>query len=118
MHIIFKNHAATLESKYTVLDLDTFQLPDGSLHTACCVVENIPIQELAQVQSMKDLHANLIANYGKQDWNYCEQALEHLLGKWGGELDTFYNNLKQRIESLKDKDLDDSWSPIIIKDQN
>lgn len=118
MHIIFKNQAAIIEQKYTVLDLDTFRLPDGSLHTACCVVENMPIQELSQAQSMKDLHANLILEYGKRNWNYCEQAIDQLLGKWGGELDTFYTDLKQRIEMLQDKDLDDTWSPVIIKDQD
>jgi len=115
MHIIFKNHISSLEEKYTVLDLDTFKLPDGNLHTACCVVENIPIQELANAESLKDLHAKLIENYGLRNWNFCEQALEHLLGKWGGELDTFYTDLASRIAQLKTLNLDDSWSPVVPK---
>jgi hypothetical protein len=60
------------------------------------VVEQIPITELSTVESLKDLHANLITNYAKQDWNYCEQAIEHLMGKWGGEVDSFYMELKTR----------------------
>jgi hypothetical protein len=113
MNIIFKEHAEEIAKKYTVLDLDTFQLPDGTVHTACCVVEQIPIMELATVSSLRELHENLITNYAKQDWNYCEQALEQLMGKWGGELDSFYIELKTRIESLKTMPLDHNWTPVI-----
>jgi hypothetical protein len=115
MHIIFKNNISSLEEKYTVLDLDTFRLPDGNVHTACCVVENMPIQELAQADNFKELHANLILEYGKRNWNYCEQAIEQLVGKWGGELDSFYAELNTRIARLKTLNLDDSWSPVIPK---
>lgn len=115
MHIIFKNQIQGIEEKYTILELDTFSLPDGSKHTACCVIENIPIMELSQADGNRDLHANLIVEYGKRNWNYCEQALEHLMGKWGGEVDTFYLDLKNRIDRFKDMDLDDTWSPIIPK---
>jgi len=116
MHIIFKNNAALIDQKYTVLDLDTFSLPDGSLHTACCVVENIPIMELGQSASLKELHANLLTNYAKRNWNYCEQAIDHLMGKWGGELDTFYQELSQRIQLFKTQDLDDTWTPVIARE--
>jgi len=115
MNIIFKENLPAAEQKYTVLDLDTFAFPNGSLHTACCVVENIPITELASTQNLKELHANLIKNYALKNWNYCEQAIEHLMGKWGGEVDSFYAELKTRIGQLKTLDLDDSWSPVIPK---
>jgi len=117
MHIIFKNNIPELNEKYTVLDLDTFCLPDGSLHTACCVLENIPIMEMSQTENLKELHATLIKEYGSKNWSYCEQALEHLIGKWGGELDSFYKDLQARIANLKDLDLDDSWSPVIARTQ-
>jgi hypothetical protein len=115
MNIIFKKNLAEVDQKYTVLDLDTFSLPDGSVHTACCVIENIPIMELPSTESLKQLHADLIANYGLRDWNYCEQALEQLMGKWGGDVDSFYLELQNRIVRLKTMDLDDSWTPIIAK---
>jgi hypothetical protein len=115
MNIIFKDNISTLDKKYTVLELDTFQFPDGSIHTACCVVENIPIQEMAQTENFKELHANLIKNYGLRDWNFCEQAIEHLTGKFGGELDSFYQELQTRITTLKTLNLDDAWTPIIAK---
>jgi hypothetical protein len=37
------------------------------------------------------------------------------MGKWGGEVDSFYAELKTRIGRLKTQDLDDSWSPVIPK---
>jgi hypothetical protein len=116
MNIIFKTNATNIDEKYIVLDLDTFSLPDGSLHTACCVVENIPVAELPITQSLKELHVNLIHNYGQRDWNYCEQAIEHLMGKWSGEVDSFYQELNTRIQELKTQDLDDTWTPVIAKE--
>lgn len=117
MNIIFKNNTSPeLEEKYTILDLDTFKLPDGSQHTACCVVENIPIDELPETVHFKELHADLIKNYGLKEWNFCEQAIDHLMGKWGGELDSFYTELKTRIEILKIVNLPDDWSPIVARE--
>jgi hypothetical protein len=115
MNIIFKENSQEIREKYTVLDLDTFQMPDGSVHTACCVVENIPIEELSQIDSLRETHEGLIANYAKKNWTACEQALQQLLGKWGGELDTYYADLQTRVERLKTLDLDDNWSPVIAK---
>jgi hypothetical protein len=116
MNIIFKTDSINIEEKYTVLTLDTFSFPDGSLHTACCVVENIPIAELPIIENLKELHNNLIVNYGKRNWNFCEQAIEHLMGKWGGEVDSFYQELMTRITQLKTQDLDETWSPVIVKE--
>jgi len=115
MNIIFKENSAEIREKYTVLDLDTFSLPDGSVHTACCLVENIPITELGEIENLKTLHAALIENYARRDWTSCEQNMEQLIGKWGGEVDTFYKELQARITLLKTQDLDDSWTPIIAK---
>ena len=116
MNIIFKDNTTNLDQKYTILDLDTFQFPDGTLHTACCVIENIPILEMAQLENLKELHADLIKEYGKKNWNYCEQAIDQLTGKWSGEADSFYEQLKNRIKQLKTLDLDDSWTPVILKE--
>ena len=116
MNIIFKTNIEAVDQKYTVLDLDTFSLPDGSQHTACCVIENIPIDELPATDRLKELHANLIANYGQRNWNYCEQAIEQLQGRWGGDMDSFYTELKMRIDRLKTMNLTDAWSPVIPKE--
>ena len=117
MYIIFKKNLKQIDQRYTVLDLDTFSFPDGSTHTACCVVENIPITEMSETDNLKQLHAKLIENYAKKDWDFCLGAIQNLTGKWGGELDSFYTNLHQRINELKTQNLDDSWTPVIPKQQ-
>lgn len=116
MNIIFKQNSSKIEKKYTVLDLDTFRLPDGSLHTACCVVENIPIAELSHTHELKLLHESLIKNYGQRQWELCEQAIDKLMGKWGSELDSFYENLKARIDSYKKCEPDPDWTPVLLRE--
>ena len=115
MNIIFKENSADIAKKYVVLDLDTFSVPDGSTHTVCCVVENIPITELSETENLKNLHADLIESYGQRDWDQCEQAMEQLVGKWGGELDSFYESIHSRVNRLKTLPLDDTWTPVIPK---
>jgi hypothetical protein len=105
-----------LQAKYTVLELDTIRiLPENKMVTAYCVIENIPIPDLPRVENMKNLHENLIVNYRKRDWNYCAQALEHLVGFWGGEADSFYQDLSQRIAKYIEEDPGESWNGIIEK---
>ena len=113
MHIIFKENSEEIAKKYVVLDLDTFSVPDGSTHTVCCVVENIPITELSETENLKALHTTLIESYSARDWNKCDRAIEQLVGKWGGEVDSFYKEIQKRIELLKTLDLPADWSPII-----
>ena len=117
MHIIFgKDEALELQNKYTVLELDLFRFgQDGPVIPAHCVVENVGILDLPKIESMKNLHENLIASYRTQQWEYCQDALEHLLGFWGNELDSFYTDLGQRITDYIKQDPGPDWSPIIVK---
>lgn len=114
--IIEPDQVEQFRDKYTVLELDTIRLvPENRLVTAYCVVEQIPILDLPQVESKKNLHENLMINYRKRDWNYCSQALEHLMGSWGGELDSFYQEIQGRVAKYIEEDPGDSWDGIIEK---
>ena len=117
MHIIFgRDHATKLEENYTVLELDTIRLmPSGQEITAFCVVESIPINDMSKLESMRNLHCNLLIEYRKQNWNYCIQALEYLKGFWNRELDTFYDHLQSRIDEYVKNPPDDSWDGKIEK---
>lgn len=102
-----------VRSKYIILELDTFYFADISTsRIAYGLVEQTPIMEMVNVDRFIDLHANLIRNYGLKNWKYCEDALEHLVGKWNGEMDTFYSSLAERIAVFKEK-ADANWSPVI-----
>lgn len=117
MHIIFgKDNALELENKYTVLELDLIKIgQEGPVVSAYCIIENISIPDLPQVDSMKKLHETLISSYRNKEWKYCQDALEHLQGFWGGELDSFYADIGTRIKENMQNSLPDDWSPVIHK---
>ena len=117
MNIIFGSELTEqIQTRYTILELDTFNLlPSDQVKTAYCLIQFIPIEEMIEIQSLKDLHSNLLAEYRKRNWRYCEDVIEHLTGKWGGEVDTFYSELFQRIQNLKQADLSEDWTGRVDK---
>jgi len=116
MNIIFgREQAASLSERYTVLELDTIQVGTNSELTAFCVVETIPIADMPKLESMKNLHANLLVEYRRRNWNFCEQALEHLTGYWGGELNSFYDSIKSRINEYVVNEPSDAWTGVVEK---
>jgi hypothetical protein len=117
MNIIFGDNVADLaREKYTVLELDTFSLKEkGQSATAYAVVQQIPLVEMSALVHYQDLHKNLMVEYRKRNWKYCEDALGHLRGRWNSELDTFYGELYERIQSLKIESLPDNWDGTILK---
>jgi len=114
--ILGRENIEQAQGKYTVLELDTL-LIDGAADpvTAYCLIEQVPIDQIAGIDQFRDLHNNLIANYRKRNWKYCEDAIEHLRGQWGGELDSFYTEMSQRISRLRQEVLDDDWTGAITK---
>lgn len=115
MNIILGNaDLQTISERYTVLPLDQIKLKhmDDAVQSYC-LVENLPISDMFNLQSWIDLHNNLMVNYARRNWLYCLQAIEHLRGKWNGELDSFYAHLESRIKELEKQDLPDDWSPVI-----
>jgi len=117
MNIIFGDNIAKLaREKYTVLELDTFLIEtQNQTATAYAVVEKIPLPELSALNQYKTLHENLMTEYRRRNWKYCEDAINHLNGRWNNELDTFYNELIERIQSLKLQSLDHEWTGFIVR---
>jgi len=116
MNIIFgKEEAEKVGDKYIVLELDTVTIRSSTPITVYCVVENMPFADLHKADPLKKLHLELMENYRKRNWNYCEQAIEHLMGAWGNEVDTFYDNLLARVIDYKDNEPADSWTGIVAK---
>lgn len=104
MHIFFgRENANKVSDKHIVLELDKIQLsPHGPTLESFCVLESVPLEELMSLSQWTDLHANLMKNYWKGDFLYCERALEHLKGKFNGEVDSFYDEIAARLKFLKD----------------
>ena len=118
MKVIFgKDSAELADERLTVLELDTFfQVGLEEPITAYAVMDtsNVGIHQFPTLQSFRDLHNQMLDEYRKQNFKYCEDALEHLTGKWGGELDSFYEEFGKRIQTLKDQQLAKDWTGIVI----
>jgi hypothetical protein len=110
MNIIFGDAIHNVPDSYTILELDTFRLADGSQSTAYCVVEKIPLADFDKLEAYKKVHADLLTNYRAREWTYCEHAIDGLMGKWNGELDTFYLDLLQRVTTYRQTLLEDDWT--------
>ena len=114
--ILGKENAESMRDKYLVLELDTIQFAtDAPSITAYCLVEPKALEELTTMNSFIELHAKLIENYQKKNWKFCSDAIEHLLGKWNGDVDSFYRELLNRINNYKSADLPSEWTGVIKK---
>lgn len=119
MHIIFGQETAEqMSEKYIVLELDRIQAQkDGTVVDTYCVVEKeqMSITEVTQVKNYQHLHQKLMENYRRRDWNFCEQALEHLHGRWGGTINSFYDEISRRIAKYKEQDPGPEWNGVYAK---
>ena len=116
MNIIFGDAVKEIPDSFTILELDTFRTINGpNTTTVYCVVEKIPTTEFSTLDAYKQIHADVIRYYKQHEWQYCETALNALMGRWSGELDTFYADLLDRVKQYKEAGVSDDWEPTLIK---
>lgn len=103
MEIIFgRENAEMLREKYTVLDLETVEKDGVSLEVFCLIPANkIGLADLPSLDGWVKLHNEFLHGYHTQQYDYCLQCIEHLRGKFGGEVDTFYDEIESRINAQK-----------------
>ena len=103
MHIVYgKEQANRLSEKYTVLELDTVKVKELDKDLTLFAVvdtEKLGLIDLPQLDQWVKLHEDLIRNLKKKDKNFCLQAVEHLTGKFGGDIDSFYEHVKGRFNA-------------------
>jgi hypothetical protein len=93
-----------LSSAHTVLELESFPVNGEMLHAWCVVPpEKIGLDGLSSLPALTDLHAKLIAAWKVRDFKLCEDIIPHLVGKFGGELDSFYEELTKKITNIKNE---------------
>jgi len=104
MDIIFgRENAEKLREKYTVLDLETVQADGKSLEVFCLIPgDKISIGDLPTLDQWIKLHNDFLEGYKTQQYKYCRDCIEHLTGKFGGELDTFYEEILRRINEVEE----------------
>ena len=101
MQLIFgRDNAEALRERYTILDLETIEKDGVKLEVFCVIpAEKIGIPDLPQLENWIKLHNDFLHGYQTQQYDYCRQCIEHLMGKFGGEVDSFYSIILERIEA-------------------
>lgn len=103
MDIIFgRKNAEKLREKYTVLDLEVVK-KDGHEFEVFCLIpaEKIGITDLPNLEEWVTLHNDFLVGYQNKHYAFCLQCIEHLKGKFGGEVDTFYDEILRRINEAE-----------------
>ena len=86
-----------LKNSHTVLELETFDVKGTPVTTYCVVPADKIVFELATIENYKEIHATFVKAYYDKNYNLCHDCAEHLMGRFGGELDTFYQEILSRI---------------------
>ena len=101
MQIIWNSEAVEkLKGSHTLLELETFDV-EGKPLTAYCVVppEKIGIDGFAMLETYKNLHNEFVKAFKSGNAKLCYDISEHLMGKFGGELDSFYEEILKRFSN-------------------
>jgi len=100
MQLIFgRDNAEQLREKYTILDLETVEKDGHSIEVFCLIpADKIGLPDLPQLENWIKLHHDFLNGYNSKQYNYCRQCIEHLMGKFGGEVDSFYEEILRRID--------------------
>ncbi len=100
MQLIFgKEVADQLRDRYTVLELETFDV-DGKLLEVFCVVpaEKVALTEITTIEHTTKLHNEFVEALKRKEYKLCKDLYIHLIGRFAGELDTFYDEILKRID--------------------
>ena len=103
MNVVFNRQVAEqLKEKYLVLELETFKAGEQDVETFCVVGgDSIPPTEMPTLKHYEQLHIDFVAALKQGRYNFCLELVPHLRGKFGGELDSFYDVIYERL--TKDK---------------
>ena len=101
MDIIFSRPVAEeLSERYLVLELEPHVVQDDILETFCVVpTEKIPLTELTMLDHWKKLHQEFVQANKDKNSKLCNDLAEHLKGKFGGDLDEFYDIVCSRFST-------------------
>jgi hypothetical protein len=105
MDIIFNRKVAEeLSEKYVVLELETHLVGEDILETFCVVPgDKITMDEVTKLDHWKKLHDQFVQANKEKNAKLCYDLRPYLKGKWGGELDEFYDIVCGRFDYKEDQ---------------
>jgi hypothetical protein len=100
MHIVLtKQIADELRQKYTVLELDSMPYQTEIVPAYCVLPVECIAMEMSSLDTNIDLHGQLVEAIQNEDCDSAADLCKKLLGKFGGEVDSFYQVILDRIHS-------------------
>lgn len=103
--------------KYTKIELGTFYTelgPDGPSITPWGLIgpDDIPVDRLPHLGDMVSLHEKMLENFQKKNWDFTEQAIEHLREFFPTEYNDFYDYILEQLALLRaNPPTDPNWVP-------
>ena len=90
--------AAEMRKRHTVLELETFDIA-GSQVKAYCIVspEAIVMSDMPDLDRLCRLHQAFVDAYNNGRYDSALDAVQHIRGRFSGELDSFYDEICRRI---------------------
>ena len=100
MHIVLTQAVADeLRKRYTLLELDSMPHPDGLVPAFCVLPVEQIVMEMVSLESNVALHEQFIQAVKNNDCARATELSKSLIGKFSGELDSFYSEILHRIIS-------------------
>ena len=96
--IVGQKRVDVLKKTHFVLSLEKI-VHEEVEDRAFCVIpfDSVNIFEIPEMEKYKELHEQFVKEYEIGNYQYCLTSAEYLYGKFGGQLDTFYDEILKRI---------------------
>ncbi len=99
MQIIWNKEAAErLRSNQTVLELETFAVGKQTITAYCVVPAEKVFPEITRLENLVELHEAFISAFNQKNYQLCQDLAPELIGRFGGELDTFYQEILNKLK--------------------
>ena len=100
MDIIFSRQVAEqISDNYIVLELEPHSVGEGILETFCVIPgDTISLEDVVKLDHWKKLHGEFVQANKDKNAKLCHDLRPYLTGKWGGELDEFYDIVCGRFD--------------------